>query len=244
MRVEIIKSTNTNNSIKVTRDNGEEWISIEFDFFIDKSVTSIFELPEWAKCQDETFIADTQAKFIPNDSGSLERTVQTGVIIKIIDYNMLYISSPFTDNYKGIVGYESTPTEDRGIIINGVRVYCITPGTGEEFATMLSVVRNHTGGLIASKTLDSSYKNIFNLTTIALCDEEYQISPGQFAHTYNDFLSLLKGKFPGSWVYLVLHGKKYKTILKDGTISSREVKTRINNKDKLCKVLNFILEEV
>lgn len=243
MRVETIKASNTQNTIKITRNNVEEWISIEFNFFINE--TNIFELPEWAKCQDESFIGDVQAKFIPNDSGNIEdRTIQTGVIIKFVDYNILHISTSFPDTYKGVIGYESTPTEDRGIIINGIRIHCLIPGTSEEFSTMLSIARNHEGGLIASKTLDSSYKNIFNFSTVPLCNEEYEITKNQFAHSLEDFLNIIKGKFIGSWIYLVINGNKYTTILKEGSISYREVKARINNKNKLCRVINFTLEEV
>lgn len=244
MRVETIKSINTNNTIKVTRDNEEELITIEFNCYLDKGITSIFELPEWAKCQDESFLGDAQAKLLPGNPDKRDRAVQTGVIVKLVDYKTLHITASASGTYKGLVYHESTPSEERGLILNGIRVHCLTPGTNEDFATMLSVVRNHEGGLIASTTLDSKYKKTFNFTTIPLCNEEYEITPDQFAHTKDDFLSILKGRFIGSWIYLIIYGKKYVTILKEGSISYRDIKAKINGKDKLCQIISFSLEEV
>lgn len=244
MRVETIKSINTNNTIKVTRDNEEELITIEFNCYMDKNITSIFELPEWAKCQDESFLGDAQAKLLPGNPDKRDRAVQTGVIVKLTEYKTLHLSATSSSTYKGTVKYESTPSEERGIILNGIRVHCLTPGTNEDFATMLSIVRNHEGGLIASTTLDSKYKKTFNFSTTPLCNEEYEITTNQFAHTKDNFLSILKGRFIGSWIYLIVYGKKYVTILKEGSISYRDIKANINGKDKLCQIISFSLEEV
>lgn len=244
MRVERIKALNTENIIEVSRDNENEIIAIKFNFFIHKDITSIFELPEWAKCQDENFTGDAQAQLIPGNLEQRNRVVQTGVVIQIVEYNKLYISSGASGTYKGTIYYESTPTIDRGIILNGVRVHCLTPGTNEDITTMMSIVRNHEGNLIVSKTLDSSFKKIFNFSTVPLCNEEYEIDGNKFVHTLKEFLNILRGKTIGSWIYLVINGETYITILKDGTISSRDIKAEINNRSKLCKILSFTLEEV
>ena len=243
MRTEVIKSLNTDNTITVTRDNTKELISIEFNFYITSEVASIFKLPEWARCQDESFTIDSQAKLIPGIAEKRDRVVQTGLVFRLLDFNTLHVSSPTSSTYKGRIEYESTPVIDRGLIINGVRVHCLTPSTLEEFSTLVSIVRNHEGGLIASKTLDSSYKKTFNFTTIPLCNEEYNITENTYAHTLTEFVKILKGNYIGSWVNISLHGENYTTIIKSN-ISYKDIKAVINGNLKLCKILTFTLEEV
>lgn len=241
LRKEQIKAENTNDVITIEVYKEKEVARISFDFTLETNISPIFLLPNWAKSKFEEVNLSGGVIFLPGKNGV--KKVKINVSGNIKKHIELKLSTTVTGNYSGNFEYSLTPSEQRGIIINGIRINSISTIDTNVFGTMLSIVRNHQGELISSSTFDSKRKKKFTINTIVMFKDPYEAEPGVIINSILEFEKVLYGTHVGEWIMFVMHGTKFKTLL-TGEVNEKLVKVSMNGVIQLGKTYSFTLEEV
>ncbi|MBC2855486.1 hypothetical protein H3N56_03120 [Cetobacterium sp. 2A] len=241
IRTENLKAENTDHIITIEKNIQTEIVTIHFDFILEKDVTPIFLLPSWAKSKFETINLSGGTILLPD----LVRNRSIEIEFKgfIRNHSELLFSTSYSNEYTGDFKYSCVANDKVGIIINGIRINSISTINNTTISTMLSIVRNHQGELISSSTFDSKRKRKFNIQTIPMTDNPYELKKGLIINSIDEFERSIYGNFVGEWIVICIHGKKYKTLL-TGEVEEKLQKVHIDGKLKLGKSYSFTLEEV
>lgn len=237
MRTEQIKSNNTQHLITITKNNSD--VTIEFDFDLTTGINPEFTIPLWAIPLEESydFVAGIKLK------GELEaQQVNYQLLAQIKNFLTLIFIPSRTDRFTGTLNYIGEYPRDSGIILNGVRLTCVSDINTETFFSMLSVKRNHEGNLITSTTMDTQKKKRFRITTLPLSDEEYQIGYKTYCNTIDELEKLLFQSI-GNYKTFTFRNKDYTVVVID-EISEINQQAFINGKLVDTTIYTFILEEV
>lgn len=237
MRTEQIKSNNTEHIITITKDNAD--VRIEFDFELTVGTNPEFTIPQWAVPieEDSNYIAAIELK------GELEALdVEYRMTAQIREYNKLTFVPHRTEEYIGTITYLGEAPKDSGVILNGIRLNCISNISAESFFVLLSSKRNHEGNLITSTTMDTQKKKRFTITTIPLADEEYVIGYNSYCNTIDELEKMLFSNI-GDYKTFTYRNKDY-TVLVSDEVQETNSQAFINGKLKDITVYTFTLEEV
>ena len=237
MRTEQIKSNNTEHIITITKDNAD--VRIEFDFELTVGINPEFIIPQWAVPieEDSNYIAAIELK------GELEALdVEYKMTAQIREYNKLTFVPHRNEKYIGTITYLGEAPKDSGVILNGIRLNCISNISAESFFVLLSSKRNHEGNLITSTTMDTQKKKKFTITTIPLADEEYVIGYNSYCNTIDELEKLLFSNI-GDYKTFTYRNKDY-TVLVSDEVQETNSQAFINGKLKDITVYTFTLEEV
>lgn len=237
MRTEQIKSNNTEHIITITKDNAD--VRIEFDFELTVGTNPEFTIPLWSVPieEDSNYIAAIELK------GELEALdVEYRMTAQIREYNKLTFVPHRNEEYIGTITYLGEAPKDSGVILNGIRLNCISNISAESFFVLLSSKRNHEGNLITSTTMDTQKKKKFTITTIPLADEEYVIGYNSYCNTIDELEKLLFSNI-GDYKTFTYRNKDY-TVLVSDEVQETNSQAFINGKLKDITVYTFTLEEV
>lgn len=237
MRTEKIKANNGNFEITITKDN--EDVKISFDFTLPSNVTPQFTIPDWALPIEETHDFNAGVIF----KGQLaNKDVTYKLNAKIKFFNNLTFYPSKADTYKGFLTYIGEAPKDSGVILDGVRLTCISSLNIEVFPVMTSIKRNHEGNLITSMTMDSTFKRIFNITTLPLSDIPYILGFDEYSNTREQLENLLYSNL-GNYKTLTYKNKDYIVLLSEN-IQETNSTAFIDGVLKDITTYTFTLEEV